>query len=54
MCSGNAVQFSMRVLQTPAAVLVRRIRGGAVPDHHGHSFWVNSGGAAHCVAGRID
>ena len=41
-------------LRAPAASSVRRTCGGAAPDHHGHSPWVEVEllGLAHCVSGR--
>ena len=30
----------MRVLRAPEASAVRRMYGGAAPDHHGHAPWV--------------
>ena len=31
----------MPLLRTPAEGAIRRMCGGAAPDHHGHSSWVN-------------
>ena len=47
---------AVRVLRIPAECAVRRMRGGAAPDHHRHSPWVKVEllALARCVAGRSE
>ena len=48
------VAGAMRVLRAPEASAVRRMCGGAAPDHHGHLARVEVEllATTYCVAGR--